>query len=80
MRCMSLLLMTVATLSVGLASQPAAAQGHQGTPSEQRACSRDASHFCRKDLGNDFAVQSCLQSHRAKLSRSCSRVFQSHGM
>ena len=80
MRRMSLLLMTIATLSVGLASQPASAQGHQGTSQEQRACSRDASHFCRKDLGNDFAVQSCLQANRAKLSRSCSKVFESHGM
>jgi hypothetical protein len=44
------------------------------------ACSRDASRFCRKDLGNDGAVQACLQANRAKLSKSCSKVFQSHGM
>ena len=68
---------TLATLS-GLS--PALAQGHMGTPQEQHACSRDASRFCRKDLGNDGAVQSCLQANRAKLSRSCSKVFQSHGM
>jgi hypothetical protein len=51
-----------------------------GTPQEQKACSRDASRFCRKDLGNDMAVQGCLQANRAKLSKSCSKVFQSHGM
>ena len=51
-----------------------------GTPQEQNACSRDASRFCRKDLGNDGAVQACLQANRAKLSKSCSKVFQSHGM
>lgn len=61
----------------GLSSVP---QGHMGTPQEQKACSRDASRFCRKDLGNDMAVQSCLQANRAKLSRACSKVFQSHGM
>jgi hypothetical protein len=80
MRLTSLLLMTAATFALGLASQPAGAQGHQGTRQEQQACSRDASRFCRSELGNDFAVQSCLQAHRAKLSKSCSRVFQSHGM
>lgn len=51
-----------------------------GTPQEQKACSRDASRFCRKDLGNDLAVQGCLQANRAKLSKSCNKVFQSHGM
>jgi hypothetical protein len=70
---------TLAALS-GLTSAPALAQGHMGTPQEQKACSRDASKFCRKELGNDMAVQGCLQANRAKLSRSCSKVFQSHGM
>ena len=64
----------------GLSNAPAFAQGHMGSPQEQKACSRDASRFCRKDLGNDMAVQGCLQANRAKLSRSCSKVFQSHGM
>src|SRR5204863_4130166 len=44
------------------------AQGHQGTQQEQQACSRDASRFCRKDLGNDGAVQQCLQQNRTRLS------------
>jgi hypothetical protein len=52
----------------------------QGTPREQQACTRDAQHFCRKDLGNDGAVQSCLQANRARLSKSCRPVFESHGM
>jgi hypothetical protein len=64
----------------GASMTPVFAQGHMGTPQEQNACSRDASRFCRKDLGNDSAVQNCLQAHRAKLSRACSKVFQSHGM
>lgn len=75
------LLATIALAALtGLSDAPALAQGHMGSPQEQRACSRDASRFCRKDLGNDGAVQSCLQAHRAKLSRSCSKVFRSHGM
>ena len=56
------------------------AQGGAGTPQEQQACSRDASRLCRKQLGDDGAVQSCLQQNRAKLSASCQKVFQSHGM
>lgn len=56
------------------------AQGHMGTPEEQQACSRDAQRFCRKQMGDDNAVQQCLQENRAKLSKSCQKVFQNHGM
>jgi hypothetical protein len=56
------------------------AQGGAGTPQEQQACSRDASRLCRKQLGDDGAVQGCLQLNRAKLSAPCQKVFQSHGM
>lgn len=81
MRSTALLLAAVTlTTATSLSSVPALAQGHMGTPQEQNACSRDASKFCRKDLGNDGAVQACLQANRAKLSRSCSKVFRSHGM
>jgi hypothetical protein len=59
---------------------PSSAQGHMGTPQEQAACRRDATHFCRKQLGDDMAVQQCLQEHRTKLSRSCQKVFASHSM
>ena len=75
------LLATIALAALtGLFDAPALAQGHMGTPQEQKACSRDAQRFCRKDLGNDMAVQGCLQANRAKLSKSCSNVFKSHGM
>jgi hypothetical protein len=56
------------------------AQGHMGTPQEQKACSRDARRFCRHQLGDDNAVEQCLMQNRSRLSRSCSSVFQSHGM
>ncbi len=77
----SVLLATLALTALSsLPFTPALAQGHMGTPQEQKACSRDASRFCRKDLGNDLAVQGCLQANRAKLSKSCNKVFTSHGM
>ncbi len=63
-----------------MANVPLALAQHSGTPQEQNACTRDASRFCRKDLGNDGAVQACLQQNRARLSASCKKVFESHGM
>jgi hypothetical protein len=57
-----------------------AQDAHLGMPQEQKACSRDASRFCRQQLSDDMAVSQCLQQHRAKLSRSCQQVFQNHGL
>ena len=56
------------------------AQGRHGTPQEQQACTRDAQRLCRQLLGNDGAVQQCLQQNRTKLSKGCQKVFASHGM
>ncbi|MBV9462404.1 MAG: hypothetical protein JO141_33505 [Bradyrhizobium sp.] len=67
-------------MALVLADVPLAFAQHAGTPQEQNACSRDASRFCRKDLGNENAVQSCLQQHRSRLSASCRKAFDSHGM
>lgn len=69
-------------ISVGLmqAISPSLAQGHMGMPQEQAACRRDAARFCRHELGDDGAVQGCLQQNRARLSKGCQRVFASHGM
>ncbi|MES5487484.1 hypothetical protein QMZ05_32460 [Bradyrhizobium sp. INPA03-11B] len=69
-----------AALAVAVMSSGAALAQHAGTKSEQSACSRDAQRFCRKDLGNDDAVQNCLHMKRDSLSRSCKKVFESHGM
>ena len=52
----------------------------QGTPQERQACTRDAQRLCRQSLGDDGAIQGCLQMNRARLSRACSKVFESHGM
>lgn len=54
--------------------------GHPGSSQEQKACSRDASRFCRTQLGDDSSVQQCLQQNRTKLSAACKKVFESHGM
>ena len=67
-------------LVLTFANVPLALAQHGGTPQEQSACTRDAQRFCRKDLGNDGAVQSCLQQNRSRLSSSCKKVFESHGM
>jgi Cysteine rich repeat len=72
------LILTAIVLLIGTSSS--FAQGHMGTPREQQACTRDAQRFCRKQLGDDNAVQHCLQENRTKLSKSCQKVFQSHGM
>ena len=74
----SLLLATLVLTSLSAGS--ALAQGHMGTPQEQKACAPDAKRFCRSQLGDDFGVQNCLTQNRAKLSKRCSAVFQSHGM
>jgi hypothetical protein len=66
-------------LSLLVASAPLAL-AQRGTPQEQKACSRDASRLCRQYLSNDNEVQACLQQNRAKLSTSCKKVFESHGM
>lgn len=80
MRALIMGLAVITAAVAGFAGTPAFAQGLAGTKQEQQACSRDASRFCRKDLGNDGAVQSCLTANRAKLSSSCRKVFESHGM
>ena len=72
------LMLAAITLLIGASSS--LAQGHMGTPQEQQACTRDAQRFCRKQLGDDSAVQHCLQQNRMKLDKSCQKVFESHGM
>ena len=70
----------LASIALLIGASSSLAQGHMGTPQEQQACTRDAHRFCRKQLGDDNAVQQCLQQNRTRLSRSCQKVFLSHGM
>jgi hypothetical protein len=67
-------------LAVLLVGNGSAWAQHAGTKQEHAACSRDASRFCRKDLGDDYAVQQCLEMKRASLSSACRKVFESHGL
>ncbi|MGJ4997162.1 hypothetical protein [Bradyrhizobium sp. HKCCYLR20261] len=73
-------LVFAAAVSLVVLPSLALAQGHMGTPQEQKACAPDAKRFCRAQLGDDFGVQNCLMQNRAKLSKRCSAVFSSHGM
>jgi hypothetical protein len=65
-------------VAIVIASTPVAMA--QGSPQERQACTRDAQRLCRQNLGDDGAVQGCLQMNRAKLSLGCRKVFESHGM
>jgi hypothetical protein len=57
------------------------AQPMPGTPQEQAACRPDTRRFCIKVKPEDgpFAYLSCLQAHRAKLTKACNLVLESHG-
>ncbi len=61
----------------------AASAQHQVGPhnaQDDDACRGDAHRFCRDAIPDQFRVLSCLQINRAKLSRACGAVLQSHGM
>ena len=75
---MSKLVVAFAFFCTGL-SLASAQSGRLGTPQEQQACTRDASRYCRQQLGDDASVQQCLRQHRHRLSSACQKVFQSHG-
>jgi hypothetical protein len=50
------------------------------TAREHDACARDVSRFCRAQMSDgDQVVLSCLQQHRARLSRACEKVLAEHG-
>jgi hypothetical protein len=73
------LILAAIMLLIG-SSASLAEDDHKGTPDEQQACTRDAQRLCRKQLGDDNAVQQCLHENRTKLSKSCQKVFESRGM
>ena len=54
----------------------------QGTPKEQAACRPDVHQFCSsiKPGSNDVMFLLCLQTNRAKLSKACRDVLESHGV
>jgi len=64
-----------------LMASAAAAQTypHENSP-EDRACRGDARRFCKQDIPDQFKVGSCLQANRARLSRACRAMLESHNM
>ena len=53
----------------------------QSAPDDRQSCSRDANRLCRQQLADgDGAVQQCLTQNRSKLSQSCRKVFEKHGL
>ena len=69
---LALILLSVAASTGALA--------HSGTEQEEKACSRDVQHFCRKLIDHgDFTILACLKENRSKLSPACRNVLVSHG-
>jgi hypothetical protein len=65
---------------LSFASGALAQQQRQGTPEEQKACTRDVQRHCRQVIDQgDLTVLACLKEHRAKLSRGCDQVLKIHG-
>jgi hypothetical protein len=68
-----------------LPPQPPPVKGPmQGNDQERAACHPDVMHYCKqlvKADGNDdvFAILSCLQTNRSKISNACQQVLASHG-
>jgi hypothetical protein len=55
-----------------------------GNDQERAACHPDVMRFCKtlvREDGNDdvFAILSCLQTNRTKISGPCNTVLTSHG-
>jgi hypothetical protein len=52
-----------------------------GTPAERAACRPDTRRLCRTIPANagEGAFLQCLQQNRAKLSKACRAVLQTHG-
>ena len=68
-----------AVLAASLPAAPSMAQ--QGTAEQQAACRGDTRRFCRSvdpDSGT-FGILSCLRQNRAKLSKACRNLLESHG-
>jgi hypothetical protein len=50
------------------------------TSPEEAACRPDVSRLCRGMSRDPMVILACLQSNRARLTRRCLAVLQSHGV
>ena len=80
--------LTAVTAAVAqLPPQPAPPSSpFEGSKEERAACAPDVMKFCKQLLPNDpkaqvdtFAVASCLQTNRKKISAACNGVLAGHG-
>lgn len=87
-----MLRISVFTIAFALIVGPALAAGFpkqpppvsQGDDKERAACHPDVMRYCRELVKDDqssdvFAILSCLQTNRSKISSACSQVLASHG-
>ena len=63
---------------------PVASPLGQGTEEERAACHPDVMMYCPSlvkdnDQSDVFAILSCLQSNRSRISQACRTVLASHG-
>ncbi|HEY0329746.1 MAG TPA: hypothetical protein VGC77_11670 [Rhodopseudomonas sp.] len=59
-----------------LATGAQAQQGQRQDP----GCARDVQRFCRAQINDgDMVILSCLQEHRARLSRACAKALADNG-
>jgi hypothetical protein len=69
------------TTATGAFAEPPDAQGND---KERAACHPDVLRYCRELVKDDnnsdvFAILSCLQTNRPKISAACRQVLASHG-
>ena len=63
--------------STGLAH----AEQHKGTDSDEKACIRDVTRYCRKLMNQgDFVILGCLRQNRLRLRPACRKVLTDHGV
>lgn len=58
-----------------LSSAAALAQGIEGTPEEQAACTPDALKLCQTEIPDAERVKVCLVEHVSELTPACREVF-----
>jgi hypothetical protein len=76
-RHLFLLALTLAVLPAVAFAQGGGAQGHLGTPEQQRACRPDVQRFCREMQNQgDYAIADCLKANTRRLSSACRRVIE----
>jgi hypothetical protein len=67
------------SLIAGAMATQAVAQDSRA--SQERACGRDVSRFCKPVMdAGDMVILSCLQQNRAKISQACQKVLKDNGV